>query len=187
MPNLAFPRPTPRPRKERSKIVVHGNRAVKIVRSITIAKTAREVYAFWRAPQNLREIVDYPVTITPKSETEWHWEIGDAAKPRGSWDSLIINDKPGSLLAWRSREGAKVPNAGTVRFKPVDGGTLVTVKLEYEPTGGRMFAWLARLSADSLGNQVTEFLTRLKAFIERPPVAKRPRETPVRERRVREK
>lgn len=153
----------------RSKIVVPGNRGVKIVRAITIRKPAAELYAFWRDFTNLPQVIKHPVDITVESELDSHWSV--SAPPgdrRVEWDATVINEKANELIAWRSRTGAEIPNAGSVRFEPAPGdeGTEVTVALEYDPPGGKLGALLAKLSGEEGGQQVMETLRRFKALME---------------------
>lgn len=154
---------------DRSKIAVPGNRGLKIVRSCTVRKPASELYAFWRNVENIARVIKHPVSIEVRSATESHWAV---SAPLGhdpvEWDSMIINDEPDRLIAWRSLEGAEVDNAGSVRFEaaPADLGTEVTVKLEYNPPGGKFGAWVAKLSSDEPGRQVADALRRFKALME---------------------
>lgn len=160
-----------KPRKPvaKSKIVVPGDKGVKITRAVTIRKPADELYAFWRNVENLPAIIRDPVSITALSDIESRWSV--SAPPgdrRVEWDAVIINDEPPHLIAWRSREGSQIASAGSVRFElaPGDEGTEVTVALEYLPPGGRVGAWLAKLSGEEAGQQVDQALRRFKALME---------------------
>lgn len=137
------------------------------MRAVTIRRPAAELYAFWRDVENLQRVIKDPVSIIALSADESHWKV---TAPTGSveWDSLIINDEPGALIAWRSREGADVRNAGSVRFvaAPGDEGTEVTVALEYDPLGGALGKLVAKLTGDDPGLQVYIALKRLKALLE---------------------
>jgi uncharacterized membrane protein len=152
-----------------SKIAVPGNTGVKITRACTILKPAAELYAFWRNLENLILVIKHPATIERVSDIESRWSV--SAPPgdrRVEWTSLIINDQPDRLLAWRSAEGAEIPNAGSVRFEPAPGdqGTEVTVTLEYDPPGGKLGALIAKLSGEEAGQQVADTLRRFKALME---------------------
>lgn len=137
------------------------------MRAVTIRKSAAELYAFWRDVENLRRVIKAPVSIIAVSADESHWQV---TAPTGTvrWDSLIFNDEPGALIAWRSREGADVPNAGSVRFAaaPGDEGTEVTVALEYNPPGGALGKIAAKITGEDPGLQVYGALKRLKALME---------------------
>lgn len=152
-----------------AKIAVRGNRGVKVVKSVTIRKPASELYAFWRNLENLPRVIKHPVEIRATSPIESHWSVsapfGDR---RVEWDAVIFNDEPDRLIAWRSRDGADINNAGTVRFElaPGDEGTEVTVQLEYEPPAGKLGALVAKLSGEEAGQQVKEALRRFKALME---------------------
>lgn len=148
-------------------VAVPGDQGPRIVRAVTIRRPAGELYAFWRDIENLERVIKDPVSITAISANESHWKV---TAPIGTveWDSLIINDEPGKLIAWRSREGGEVPNAGTVRFEPAPGdeGTEVTVALEYDPPGGVLGKFAAKLTGEDAGLQVSITLKRFKALME---------------------
>ena len=152
----------------RSKIAVPGNRGIKIVRSCTIRKPPAKLYRFWRSFENLVAIIKHPVSIARISDTESHWRVSAPGDHFVEWHAVVINDEPDELIAWRSREGADVENAGTVRFEtaPGDEGTEVTVQLEYNPPGGRFAALMAKLTGEEPAQQVAEALRRFKALME---------------------
>lgn len=174
---MATATPRKAPRREASlapatkdpsaRISVPGNQGRRIVRAVTIRKPAAELYAFWRDVENLQRVIKDPVSISAISADESHWKV---TAPTGTveWDSRIINDEPGALIAWRSREGADVPNAGSVRFDaaPGDEGTEVTVALEYDPPAGALGKLAAKLTGEDAGLQVYIALKRLKALME---------------------
>lgn len=137
--------------------------------SVTVRKPAAELYAFWRNLENVMRVVKFPVAITRTSDLESHWSVSAPPGDRCvEWDAVIFNDEPNQLIAWRSREGAEIDNAGTVRFEkaPGDEGTEVTVQLEYNPPGGRLASKLAKLTGEEAGQQVREALRRFKALME---------------------
>lgn len=137
------------------------------MRAVTIRKSASDLFAFWRRIENLEQVIKGPVSITALSPDESHWQV-DAPTGRVEWDSIIINEEPDAMIAWRSREGSEVPNAGSVRFAdaPGDEGTEVTVALEYDPPGGALGKLAAKLTGEDAELQVSITLTRLKALME---------------------
>jgi uncharacterized membrane protein len=167
VPTYGGSRAQPGRKNPRAKIAVPDNRGIKVVRAVTILRPASELYAFWRYLPNLMQVIHHPVTITEKSSEESHWVV---SAPGGNvqWDALIINDEADRLIAWRSREGGDVANAGSVRFEPAPGdeGTEVTVALEYDPPGGRLGALIAKLTRDSASSQIYDALRRFKALME---------------------
>ena len=155
-------------RNAATKISVHGNRGIKVALAVTILKPADELYKFWRNVSNLMQVVKHPVSITQTSASESHWVVSAPLGRQVEWDAIVINDDPGRLIAWRSREGSDVDHAGSVRFElaPGNEGTEVKVVLEYDPPGGKIGAAFARLTRDSAGSQVYDALHRLKALME---------------------
>jgi uncharacterized membrane protein len=154
---------------DRSRISVPGNSGVKITRARTIRKSAQQLYEFWRDFRNLPQIIKHPVRITVLSETESEWSVSAPfTDSEVTWRATIISDKPGEVIAWRSIEGAEIPNAGSVRFDPAPGdeGTEVTVSLEYAPPGGKLGGLIAKLSPDEPGRQTMAALRRFKALME---------------------
>ncbi|MFT3828595.1 MAG: SRPBCC family protein [Opitutaceae bacterium] len=152
-----------------SKITVPDGDSVKVIRACTILRPAAELYAFWREVENLVRIIKHPCSIVRVSATESRWSV--SAPPgdrRIEWTSLVINDEPPRLIAWRSAEGAEIAHAGSVRFEPAPGdeGTEVTVALEYNPPGGQFAALLAKITDKEAGQQVAETLRRFKALME---------------------
>lgn len=147
---------------------MRGDRGIKVVRAVTILRPAAELYRFWRDITNLAQIIHHAVTITATSPDESHWRVSAPAGRTVEWDALIINDEPDRLIAWRSRKGGDVDNAGSVRFEPAPGdeGTEVTVALEYDPPGGKLGAAVAKLTRDAASSQIYDALRRFKALME---------------------
>lgn len=139
-----------------------------MVRACTIRRSAEELYRFWRSLENLTTVIKHSVTITRLSDTESHWSVTAPGGRCVEWDAVIINDEPNRLIAWRSRDGADVRNAGTVRFEPAPGdeGTEVRVQLEYDAPGGKLAALLAKLTGEEPEQQVAEALRRFKSLME---------------------
>lgn len=167
-PTSAYAEPiSAHPATEPSKITVPGNKGIKVVKSVTILKPAQELYEFWRNVENLPRVIKHPATITRVTETESRWSVSAPGDRRVEWTSVIINDEPGRLLAWRSKDG-EVANAGSIRFEdaPGDQGTEVTVALEYDPPGGKLGALIAKFTRDEAGQQVADALFRLKCLME---------------------
>jgi len=140
----------------------------RVTRAVTILRPIEELYSFWRKLENVSRVVKYPVTITSLSETESHWSVTAPGGKRVEWDAVITEDKPNEAIAWKSREGADVPNRGRVRFQPgpPEEGVEVVVEVEYAPPGGKFAALLAKLTGKEAGQQVMETLRRFKALME---------------------
>ncbi len=146
-----------------------GRQTTKVVESCTILKPAAELYAFSRRLENLTRILKYPLDALPLEGQDCLWWLSaEFDGQRVEWNAVIIKEEPDRLIAWQTLEGAQVPNAGTIRFQPApaDAGTEVTVQLEYDPPGGKLGEFFARLTAEEPKQQVRESLQRFKALME---------------------
>ncbi|HLP26549.1 MAG TPA: SRPBCC family protein, partial [Acidobacteriota bacterium] len=158
-----------RPRsRSGSRVSVPDNKGVKVVRAVTIRRPAAELYEFWRNVENLPRIIRHSVTIAARSPTESHWSVSGPGGKCYEWDSLVINDEPGRLIAWRTADGADIAHAGSIRFEdaPGDEGTEVTVQVEYIAPGGKLGQLLGKLTGAEPGQQVGDTLRRFKALME---------------------
>jgi uncharacterized membrane protein len=151
-----------------SRVSVPGNRGIKVEKSVTVNRSASELYSFWRNFENLPSFMDHLESVTVQDDKRSHWVAKAPAGTTVEWDAEIINEKENQLIAWRSLEGADVDNAGSVRFEGATGGrgTIVKVTLEYNPPGGIVGATIAKLFGEEPSGQVQEDLRRFKQVME---------------------
>jgi uncharacterized membrane protein len=140
---------------------------IHVVRSITIDRSPDVVYQFWRKLDNLPQFMAHLVSVEEEGETSL-WRAKGPAGTTIEWRAEVTIDKPGERLAWRSVEGATVPNRGAVCFKsgPAGRGTELIVELKYEPPGGAFAGALAKLFGEEPGQQIASDLRRLKQVLE---------------------
>lgn len=144
------------------------DRTMRVQKSITVNRPPEELYRFWRNFENLPRFMRHLESVQVMGETRSHWRAKAPIGTRVEWDAEIINDRPHELIAWRSREGADVDNAGSVHFKRAPGGrgTEVRVEMQYIPPGGVIGATLAKLFGEAPEQQVSEDLRRFKQVME---------------------
>jgi uncharacterized membrane protein len=150
----------------------HG--ATHVEASLIINRPPEEVYQFWRDFQNLARFMSHLVSVEETSGTRSHWVAKGPAGTAVEWDAEVITDTPNEVIAWRSLEGADVDNAGSVRFEGAPGrrGTLVRVKMQYRPMGGKFGAALAKVLGQSPEKQLKVDLYRFKQVMETGEVAR---------------
>ena len=112
--------------------------APEAVAAITIGKPAEELDRLWREPQTLTRITSGLAEVTPAGDGRMHWKVRGPLGRDLAWDTRVVEDRPGSGQRWESVEGASLPSAGEVRFRPAPGdrGTEVTLRLRFNPPGG---------------------------------------------------
>jgi uncharacterized membrane protein len=155
------------PKHPLARRAVRTGKGVKVTRACTVRRPAEELYQFWRNLENLPKFMQNVVAVDKISDVESRWTVKAPGGRTVKWDALIFNEEVNRLIAWRTREGSDVPNAGSVRFEPQsDGTTMVKVALEYEPPTGRFASFVAKLFGKEPNIQVAQDLARFKALME---------------------
>jgi uncharacterized membrane protein len=165
--------------------VKHGA-GIKVEKSVTIDKPVEELFRFWSDFENLPRFLNHLESVRAisgqsdqsslasltdlagRSSRISHWVARLPAGMKVEWDAEIINEAPNKLIAWRSLEGAGVPNAGSVRFErsPDGRGAKVKVAIEYAPPVGKIGSLLAKLFGEDPERRVAEDLRRFKLLME---------------------
>ncbi len=147
---------------------VNARKAIKVERAVTIERPRAELYAFWRDFTNLPSFMEHLVSVTTHGANESHWVAKAPAGSTVEWDATIVNEVPGTIIAWKSIGHPDVNNAGAVNFSDAPGGrgTIVRVTLDYEPPGGRIGAAIARLFGENPDRQVRDDLRQFKQLME---------------------
>jgi uncharacterized membrane protein len=142
--------------------------------AITIGRPLAEVYSFWRDLENLPRFMNHLKSVTVLDDKRSHWVAKGPAGSEVQWDAEIIDEKPNELIAWKSLPGATVENAGSVRFEPATGnrGTVVRVKLQYQPPAGVVGATIAKLFGEAPEKQIPVDLLRVKQLLETGEIAR---------------
>jgi uncharacterized membrane protein len=146
-----------------------GSPSTTVEESVIINRTPRQIYDFWRNFENLPQFMDNIESVTKINEVRSHWKIKAPAGTSIEFNSLVTEDIPGRLIAWKSEEGASVPNRGRVEFiETSDGaGTNVRATISYDPPAGAVGRVVAKLFQREPGVQARQDLDRLKALLER--------------------
>jgi uncharacterized membrane protein len=147
---------------------VNARKAVKVERSVMIAKPRAELFAFWRDFENLPRFMEHLVSVRVGSPMRSHWVAKAPAGRTVEWDAEIVNEVPNEIIAWKSVGEPDVPNAGAVNFSDAPGGrgTIVRVTLDYEPPAGRVGAMLSHFFTEEPDRQIREDLRKFKQLME---------------------
>lgn len=142
--------------------------AIHFRESITIDRSAEDLYRFWHALEHLPRIMNHIESVREIGPGRSHWVAKTPAGMHFEWDSEIIEDRPSERIAWRSLEGADVDSAGSVSFERAPGGrgTVVKVEMDYRPPGGMIGAKIAKLFGKAPEKQISVDLHRLKQLME---------------------
>lgn len=92
------------------------NKAIRVEKTVTIDKSAEELYNYWHNFENLPNFMKHVKSVQVLDMRRSHWVANAPLGQTIEWDADIINDQPNQLIAWASEEGAQVDNSGFVRF-----------------------------------------------------------------------
>lgn len=139
-----------------------------ISRSVTINRPRHEVYECWRDLDNLPRVVLELESVALQGGGRSHWVVNGPAGATVEWDAEITADEPDTRLAWRTLDGATVPNHGEVRFAeaPAGRGTELRVDMYFEPPAGVVGKTIAAWLGDDPAATVREALRRYKQVLE---------------------
>lgn len=138
----------------------------RIDRTVVIARSASDLYRFWRRFENLPRFMDNLESVTVLDDRRSHWVAKGPLGARVEWDAEVHNEIPDELIAWRSLPGSEVDQAGSVHFTPTPEGTDVRVVLRYAAPGGTLGDAMARALGDDPSRQIADDLRRLKQVME---------------------
>ncbi|MFY1670881.1 SRPBCC family protein [Plantactinospora sp. WMMB334] len=143
-------------------------RALRASATVTINRPADEVYRFWRDFENLPRFMYHLESVRSDGDGRSHWTARAPGGRRVEWDAELVEESLSEMISWRSVRGARVPNAGRVRFTRATGGrgTEVRVELAYAPPGGAVGRAVAKLLGAEPGQQIRDDLRRFKQVIE---------------------
>jgi uncharacterized membrane protein len=143
-------------------------RVIEVRTAVTVNRSPAEAYRYWRDLENLPRFMSHLESVRTDDLRRTHWVARGPAGRLVEWDAEIVEDQPNRRLAWRSLPGARVPNAGRVRFEPAPGdrGTEVRVHLRYAPPAGALGRAVAKLFGEEPEQQVRDDLRRFKQVLE---------------------
>jgi uncharacterized membrane protein len=137
-----------------------------VIEAITINRPRSDVYAAWRDFEQLPRYMDWLESVQARGNGLSHWVAKLPVGGTVEWDAILIEDRPGERISWRTVDGAPAPHSGTVLFKSSPNGiaTEVEVEMQYDVPGGRKLAGLfAKLASKP---QIEGDLRRFKQVLE---------------------
>jgi uncharacterized membrane protein len=140
---------------------------VEVHETITIARSAEELYRFWRDLRNLPRIMSHLHSVEVEGDGRSRWRAESPFGGSVEWEAEVTEDRPNEAIAWQS-VGGQVDTSGSVRFVSAPGGrgTEVHVVMRYRLPGGSLGRWVAKLFGDSPEQQVFDDLRHFKQVME---------------------
>jgi len=140
---------------------------VQIEGAIVIHASPREIYDFWRV-ENLPRFFTHIDSVYAIDEGRSLWVAQGPCGDCGHWEVEVTEDEPGKSISWRSVPGEEVAAEGSVHLsrRRAGQGTLVRVRLKYDPVAGSRGIGMAELLGEAPEQQLAADLFRLKRLIE---------------------
>ncbi len=134
-------------------------RRASITATVTINRSPREVYEFFRDFSRLPEFMTYLDSVVEDGESSaWTAKLPLFGKLR--WTARISEDVPGKLIAWEAEPGSRIAVSGRVTFTKAPGRQSTEVRAEMRLAGSSVLARLLA-SPETKGD-----LRRLKQVLE---------------------
>jgi uncharacterized membrane protein len=141
-------------------------RTVDIQKTLFIEAPPEQVYEFWTDYENFPLFMSSVREVRDLGGGRSHWVVRGPGGVPIEWDAVLTEQVPGEILAWRSRPGSMLENAGAVRFRPEGQGTRVDLRLCYSPPAGGAGQAVAELLGADPRAKLNEDLGRLKSLLE---------------------
>jgi uncharacterized membrane protein len=139
---------------------------IKVRKAINIDAPIDEVYQFWRNFENFRLFMDHVKEITVQGNVS-NWKVAGPVGTSVEFQSHITQDIPNEMIMWETLPDSQVQHTGFVRFDPNrNGGTRVTVQMDYTPPAGVVGHAVAQLFGVDPRQAMHEDLMRLKSLLE---------------------
>jgi uncharacterized membrane protein len=134
----------------------------------TVTKPPDKVYDFWSSFDQFPSFMAHVDDIQMTGPRTSHWKVSAPFDREVEWDAETTEQVSGSLLSWRSKEGAAVANSGEVRFVRAPDGisTEVHVTLTYDAPGGGLGKALAKYFREDPSQHLDDDLRRFKQVME---------------------
>ena len=140
---------------------------IHVQKSLTINKSAAELFQFWRNFGNLPQFMNHLESVAVIDEKRSHWKVKAPLGATVEWDAETTGVVENERISWHSVEGSEITNSGVVEFRPTSTrGTEVRVTLTYEPPAGKLGSLVAKLFGEEPSQQVGEDLRRFKSLME---------------------
>ncbi|KEO73543.1 YgaP-like transmembrane domain [Anditalea andensis] len=144
------------------------NHHISLKTTLTIQKSAKEIYEFWRKLENLPLFMGHLESVKVLDDIHSEWK---AKLPGGignlTWKSEIVKDIPNHHIGWHSLADAPIENKGNIKFIDLGNGqTDAHIAISYIVPGGIVGKSIGKLFHPLFEEIVKEDIENLKFFLE---------------------
>ncbi|HEX5025986.1 MAG TPA: SRPBCC family protein [Agriterribacter sp.] len=143
-------------------------RNINIKSSVIVKKPRREVYAFWRKLSNLPLFMKHLESVKEIDHKHSYWKSN---VPGGlgtvEWEAEIVQEDEDSSLGWKSVPGARIENAGKIKFNIAgENATEIDVLFSYRAPLGKAGETLAKWLTPAFEDMIQRDIDDFKRYIE---------------------
>lgn len=137
-------------------------------KSLLIKASRDELFARWRNVEAFPDFMENVERVERTSDDVSHWTIKAPAGRTVTLVNRMTDVDEGRSISWQSEPESDVANSGKVSFEdaPNDRGTYVSLVLSYDPPGGKLGRWAAKLLQREPEIQARRDLRRFKQLVE---------------------
>lgn len=161
-------------KQTRGQVELDDGEGVSVNASITVHRPPADAYAFWRDFTHAPRYMDRIAAVEVLDDVRTRWTATGPLGRSWTWESEVVEDRPGELIAWESLPGAELPNRGWVQFLPAGsdrGETEVRYFVEIDPPGGVIGHAIASAFHAAPREMVRDDLRRFRQILEAGEVA----------------
>ncbi|ACT05851.1 cyclase/dehydrase [Dickeya chrysanthemi Ech1591] len=138
--------------------------------SLIIHRSADVLFDLWRNPQTLPVLMNHVAHIDIINRTDSLWRMKAPFGQYIEWKARIEDEQPGEFIYWRSLPGARIPNEGSLSFRPLPNSesTEVTLSIRFNPPGGILGRTLSQVFQLLPKEMLNKTLLRFKQMAEHP-------------------
>jgi len=136
--------------------------------SITIGKSAEELYRLWQDPGTLPKVLGHVAEIEAKSDGQTEWRVHGPLQQTLHYTTRVVEEREPELVRWESEPGAQARLTAALSFKPAPGdwGTEVMLHLTLVPPAGPVGVLLAKAFGPAPELLLQKGLRRFKSLAE---------------------
>jgi len=147
---------------------IPGKRGVRVQRSMTVNRSAEDLYNYWYDIEKAPLYMDYIDSVLRTGERTSHWIAQGPMNKTIEWNSELLQAVPNKSISWHVHGKPTTANAGKVSFDPApDGrGTVVTLELDFLQFKGALGTGIGNLIGHIPERQALETLRHFKQIME---------------------
>jgi uncharacterized membrane protein len=144
-----------------------GRRAVDIQKAIHVGAPVDRVWELWSDFESWPRFMSHLKEVRRAGPERSHWVAKGPGGKGVEWDAVTTQSIPNEVIAWKSVEGSTIDHSGRVYFRSDErGGTLIDVRMSYNPPAGAVGHTVASLLGVDPGSAMDEDMVRLKSLLE---------------------